>query len=247
VDGGRNERTVAPGVIQVHVPGASVFLLLDRRVTLVDAGLPGSADRILAALAALGRGADEIDQVVITHYHIDHAGGLAALRRRVPARVAVHAAEAPFLRGEVPAPVPLAHPLIARPLRPLRRVLTPPPVHVDTWLHHGDELPVLGGLRVIHTPGHTPGHIALHLPARGLLIGGDALQVRPGRRLVPPHRLFTEDWAEALRSLRRLANVEFETLALSHFPPQRGDARARLHHLAQLHAPARRRRGAAVP
>jgi glyoxylase-like metal-dependent hydrolase (beta-lactamase superfamily II) len=235
-------RSVAPQVFQVRVRLASVFLLLDRRVTIIDTGVAGSAPRILRALRLLGRSADEVDHILITHYHLDHAGGLAGLQRFVPGRTGVHAVEAPHVRGELPLPWPYQDAPAERRLRPLRRIVIPP-ARVDTLLQHGDELPVLGGLRVIHTPGHTPGHIALHLPERGVLIAGDALQVRAAHRIIPPARLVTEDWPEALRSIRRLAGVDFDTLALSHFPPQRHDARERLLRLAD----AVERDGAATP
>jgi glyoxylase-like metal-dependent hydrolase (beta-lactamase superfamily II) len=108
---------------------------------------------------------------------------------------------------------------------------------VDTILQDGDELSILGGLRVIHTAGHTPGHIALYLPERGVVIGGDALQQRAGR-LIPPARAFTADWPQALRSIHRLAALEFDTLALSHFPPLRGRACEEVRRLAsRLAAP----------
>ncbi|MER3421592.1 MAG: MBL fold metallo-hydrolase, partial [Chloroflexota bacterium] len=99
-----------------------------------------------------------------------------------------------------------------------------------TLLRDGDELPVLGGMRVVHLPGHTPGHIALYFSERGLLIAGDALQVRRGQ-LVPPARLASEDWEEAVRSLRRLTGLDIDVLALSHFSPWQGDVRAELERL----------------
>lgn len=222
-------RFVAPQVLQLPVPGSSVFLLLDRRVTIVDAGPVGSAGRVLRALRLLGRAADEVEQIVITHYHPDHVGGLAGLQRHLPARTGVHAVEAPVVRGEAPPPLPIDHPVLRHPARLLGRRLLPP-ARVDTLLRDGDELPVLGGLRVVHLPGHTPGHIALYLPERGLLIAGDALQVRQGQ-LAPPARLASEDWEEAVRSLRRLTGLDFAVLALSHFPPWQGDARAELERL----------------
>jgi len=212
---------ITPRIVQVPLPGSSVFLLLDERVTLIDAGFPGSARRILTALRAAGRSADEVEQILITHYHPDHLGGLAGLLEHVPARVGVHAGEAPVVCGSAPMPAPLRNIWLAARLAPAMRWVRCCPV--DTVLHDGDELPVLGGLRIVHTPGHTPGHIALHLPEHGVLIAGDALQ-RRARALIPPARLVTADWAEALRSIEKLAALDFETLALSHFPPLRGRA-----------------------
>jgi glyoxylase-like metal-dependent hydrolase (beta-lactamase superfamily II) len=127
--------------------------------------------------------------------------------------------EAPSVRGDAPLPAPLPYAGGAARLAPAMRWLRRCPV--DTILQDGDELPVLGGLRIVHTPGHTPGHIALHLPERGVVIGGDALQHRSGR-VFPPSRIVSADWPEALRSVRRLAALEFDTLALSHYPPLRG-------------------------
>jgi glyoxylase-like metal-dependent hydrolase (beta-lactamase superfamily II) len=223
-------RRITPEIVQVPVPVSSVFLLLDRRVTVVDAGLPGSTGRILGALRAAGRDPDDVEHVLITHYHPDHMGGLAGLLKHVPARVGVHAAEAPVVCGDAPMPAPLRSARLAARLAPAMRWVRCVPV--DTVLQDGDELPVLGGLRVVHTPGHTPGHIALHLPERGVLIGGDALQRRP-RGLIPPMRPVSSDWAESLRSVARLAELEFDVLALSHFPPLRGRACEEVRRLAR--------------
>ena len=220
---------IAPQIVQVPVAGSSVFLLLDERVTIVDSGPPGSAQRILHALSRLGRAADEVEQILITHYHPDHLGGLAGLLRHVPARVGVHAAEAPAVCGDEPMPAPLRYAYLAARLAPAMRWLRRCPV--DTVLRDGDELPVLGGLRVVHTPGHTPGHIALYLPERGVLIAGDALQ-RRADGLMPAARLVTADWFESLRSIEKLGALDFDVLALSHFPPLRGRACERVRALA---------------
>jgi arylformamidase len=220
---------IAPQIVQVPVVGSSVFLLLDERVTIVDSGPPGSAPRILHALRRLGRDADEVEQILITHYHPDHLGGLAGLLRHVPARVGVHAAEAPAVCGDEPMPAPLRYARLAARLAPAMRWVRRCPV--DTVLRDGDELPVLGGLRVVHTPGHTPGHIALYLPERGVLMAGDALQ-RRAAGLIPAARLVTADWFESLRSIEKLATLDFDILALSHFPPLCGRACENVRRLA---------------
>ena len=222
-----------PQVYQVPAKGASVFLLSDERITLVDAGMRGSGRQILGAVKEIGRSPEDIAQVVVTHYHYDHIGGLAELLQETPARAAVHLAEAPYVSGDKHLPFPIRHRLVAAILGPLATAsgFRPRPVPVDIILNDGDELPVLGGMRVVHCPGHTPGHIALHFPQRGLLIVGDALQA-PGGRLTRPSAAVTQDMRAAERSIARLAELDCEVLCFSHFRPLRQGAAARLQELA---------------
>src|SRR5712692_6155612 len=90
-------RSILPGVVQVPLRGTSAFLLLDRKITLIDTGLPFSGARLLEAVRMARRSADEIEQIVITHYHPDHIGGLAELQQVLPARTGIHAVEAPVV------------------------------------------------------------------------------------------------------------------------------------------------------
>jgi glyoxylase-like metal-dependent hydrolase (beta-lactamase superfamily II) len=224
---------IVPQVFQAPVKRSSVFILNDEKLTLIDAGMPGSGRRILRAVRRVGRAPDDIDLVIATHYHYDHIGGLAELRRRTPARIAVHRAEAPHVSGRERLPFPIRNRLLSAVLEPLATAFgfRPRPVSVDVTLDDGDELPVLGGMRVVHCPGHTPGHIALHLPERGVLIVGDALQA-PGGHLTRPAAPVTHDMAAAERSIARLAELDFEVLCFSHFRPIRRRARERLRELA---------------
>lgn len=207
--------------------GAKVLLLADRRLTLIDAGGPGSAGRVLGYVVALGRRPDEIERIVLTHAHLDHVGALPELLSASGAELCAHEQEAGRLAGAEPPP-PLPHPLLDRALRPVVRTR---PVRVDRLLRDGDDLPVLGGMRVVHVPGHTRGSIALHLPARRAAIVGDALQVVRGR-LAPPSRFFTEDMAAAQRSIARLAELDVDVLLFSHYRARRGRVRGELMELA---------------
>jgi glyoxylase-like metal-dependent hydrolase (beta-lactamase superfamily II) len=220
---------VAPGVVQVPVLGAQVWLLLDAPLTLVDTGTRGSGGAILRALARLGRRPEELASVVLTHYHPDHAGALPELLAacagdgergagRLP-RVAIHAAEAPYLEAPGLLPNPFQSRLprtLVEPVWPLVRLRRA--CAVDVALRDGDPLPGRSDARVIHLPGHTPGSVAVYLPEPGLVLGGDAFERRRGE-LGPPSRRFTEDWASAWASIRRLGTFEFDTLCFSHFPP----------------------------
>ena len=87
------------------------------------------------------------------------------------------------------------------------------------WTHAGP----LGGATVVHVPGHTPGSIALHFPSERLLICGDTIDHRRNR-LGPPPKPFTEDMDQAIASLRRMAELEFDVLCPGHGTPIVGGA-----------------------
>ena len=96
-------------------------------------------------------------------------------------------------------------------------------------------LPALGGLHVVHTPGHTPGSVCLYSPALRLLFTGDTLQLRQGR-LTGPHHVFSDDLAEARRSVARLAELDAETIVFAHYPPLRTGARGALRECVEVWA-----------
>lgn len=225
-------REVVPGLYQVRTRGSRAYLVVDDRVTIIDTGSPGSGRRILEALRELGRSPEDVDTIVITHYHIDHVGGLPELQRHLPARTAVHAVEAPFIISDDPLPNPFQHPLLARLTEPFLLRQDPGAARVDLILRDGDELPGLGGMRIVHAPGHTAGSISVHFPERGVLLVGDAMQYRFGR-LMLPNRLFTQDMRQAAESIRKLAELDFDTLCFSHFRPILRDADKRVREFAR--------------
>ncbi|MEO6398583.1 MAG: MBL fold metallo-hydrolase [Tepidiformaceae bacterium] len=229
----RNVEQVLPGLFQVPTRGSRAYLLVDGRdITLIDTGSTGSGSRILEAVQEIGRSPDDIKTIVITHCHLDHVGGLPELQEWIPARTGVHLAEAPHVESESPLPNPFMHPLLARICEPYLLRNDPGAARVDVYLNDGDELPVLGGMRVVHAPGHTAGSISLHFPNRGVLLVGDAMQFKFGR-LMLPSRLFTQDMEEATDSVRKLASLDFETLCFSHFRPIVTGADARVREFAR--------------
>jgi glyoxylase-like metal-dependent hydrolase (beta-lactamase superfamily II) len=203
--------------------GTNVYLLLGRTLTLVDTGMPGSEAAILAYIDGLGLDAGDLARMVITHHHLDHVGGIAAMKRRTAALVLAHPDDAGHISGEQ-SPPPASSRLmrfffwLAAPLMP-----TLDPVPVDVTVQDGEHLDLLGGATVIHVPGHTAGSIALHFPADRLLICGDTIDNRRGR-LGPPPKPFTEDMDQALASIRRMAALEFDVLCPGHGAPIVGGA-----------------------
>ena len=228
---------ITEGVFQVRAIGARVTVLVENgKALLVDAGLRGSSGTILQGLESLGLVPEQIGRVVITHAHPDHSGGLSSLVAGREIAVAVHRLEADIISGTAPAPSPLQNGLMGKMTQPVVSRLMGSPVPVDDRLEDGDIIPFGTEVRVVHLPGHTEGSIALHLPYKGTIIVGDALQYKFARRLGPPALGVTQCLKEAMRSVEKLLGLDFDTMCFSHFPPMRTEPREALRRLIQQHA-----------
>ena len=229
--------TIVDGVHQLRVRGARVTVLtVGGETLLVDAGLPRSLSAIAGGLQALGLSVDRVRRVVLTHAHPDHSGGLAELIAGREVAVAAHPLDAEVIAGESPAPSPLQSALLAAMARRFITKLMGDPVPVGERIEDGDILPFPTEARVVHLPGHTPGSIGLHLPEKRTIIVGDALQYKLGWRLYPPAPGVTQRPGEAMRSLEKLLDLDFDTICFSHFPPMRNDPRKALEQLLHRHA-----------
>lgn len=224
---------IVPGVHALEKLGLGrAFIHVERdRLTLIDTGLPNSAERIFAAIGALGHKPGSLRQIVITHYHNDHAGSLADVVDASGADVIAHPLDAPVLRGERPPAPANAPALLQKLLSRNPGARAPRPVAVSREVNDGDEIDLDGGARVVHTPGHTPGSIAIYLPERKLLFAGDAAGYLFGLR--PPVPLFTEDRAAARASIARLAELDFDVALLGHGKPLEKDASRAFRRLAE--------------
>jgi glyoxylase-like metal-dependent hydrolase (beta-lactamase superfamily II) len=202
-------------VAEIQLTRVKAHLVLEDDLTLIDCGYAGSARRLTRAITALGRSPDDLRRIIVTHGHPDHAGSAAELAAR-GATVLIHPADA--------ARLAITWTDLAR--RPSRghlfAAMTPEPPAVQ-HIEDGDVLPLLGGLRVVHTPGHTPGSVCLYGARDRILFVGDNLQRRFGR-LSFASSLYSDDYPQACRSMARLVDLDIDTIVFGHYAPIAGGA-----------------------
>jgi glyoxylase-like metal-dependent hydrolase (beta-lactamase superfamily II) len=214
---------IAPGVHAVRLFGSTAFAIVEDEITLIDAGLRGSSRLLRRYLQRLGRSTKDITRIICTHAHLDHIGGVRELVRP-ELEVYMHPADTERLQITW-------RDLLARPGPAFVGLVTRGPEDARP-VEDGHTFPVLGGLRVIHTPGHTPGSICLYAERDRLLFVGDVLQVIRGK-LSPPSHFFSHDLALARRSLERLCQHEVDTICFAHYPPWKNDAQSSLRALVR--------------
>ncbi len=183
---------------QVSFGFVSAYLLQrGSEVSIVDTG-SGTTEEFETGLSALGSSWSDVANVILTHSHGDHVGGLQAVTQLAPSAAAFAGA------GDLDA--------IAATGFDADRL---------TGLNDGDEV---FGLEVISTPGHTPGHIAVFDAASGLLVAGDAINTS-GDEVTGPNPDFTPDMVTANASVARLLQGRTITTALAgHGQPVEGTA-----------------------
>ena len=182
--------------------------------TLIDAGMPGKADRIIAALAQIGVQPLRVKRIILTHHHWDHVGSLWELKRRTGAEIIAHVLDADYISGKRPRRAPRRLPgRMMYSMMGLVGARNVSNVDVERKVNDGDQI---GEFTVVHTPGHTPGHICL---LRGdSLFSGDLLLATSPAFHETPH-MFTADVPTSHVSIRKVAALEFQAILSSHSPP----------------------------
>jgi glyoxylase-like metal-dependent hydrolase (beta-lactamase superfamily II) len=207
----------------------------DDELVVFDPGMPSDIRRLTGKIKSLGRSPEEVTAIVLTHFHVDHAGSAAALKDASGATVYLHTEDTPYLQGEKSMPSVYKAGVQGRALmvfpRTVEKYSRVPPVDVDVPFKDGDVLPVLGGLKVYHSPGHTPGSSCFLWRDRAVLFTGDAIQ-NLYLFLTLPEAGFSYDVKLAGRSaaavVDALAAEDYRVICTGHGPIVRGSGREKM-------------------
>ena len=179
---------------------------------------------MLRYVESIGRKPEEVSTILITHSHPDHTSGVPGIVKRTHAGVLAHASDTKSRRvDEVSLSYMGVFSGLRLPLPFLERIPT-------TALSDGDVLPLLGGIQVIHTPGHTPGSVCYLVESRGLLFSGDTV-FSDGASVSRSVPFPGYDGLRYRASIEGLAGMEFDTLCGGHGEPLVGGASGRLRDL----------------
>lgn len=220
---------VAPGItaIDTFMGGreryTAAYLVHAREPALIETGPGTSVEPVTRSLDALGVAPDGLAHIILTHIHLDHAGGVGALAGRFPnATVWVHERGARHLADPTK--------LVASATRvygeermsslfgPVEAVAVERLRVLDggSTLRLGDR-----SLLAVDTPGHASHHLALLESSTGVVFTGDALGIHvpnlPVLRPATPPPDF--DFELAVASIERIRDIADSTLLFAHFGP----------------------------
>jgi glyoxylase-like metal-dependent hydrolase (beta-lactamase superfamily II) len=181
--------------VETHTVGPlqeNCYLVIDDSTSaaaLVDPGEEG--DRLVAAIRRVGA---RLEAIWLTHAHLDHVGGIAAVKRVIDAPIYLHPSDEPLYR------------IADRQAAAFGLELEQPPTP-ERELSDGQRL-TLGRLEfsVLHAPGHAPGHVVIH--GHGVAFCGDCIFAGSiGRTDLP-----MSDGRRLAASLERIATLPPETI-----------------------------------
>lgn len=192
---------------------------------LIDTGIPGLGNQICEAIKNESLDPSKLNKIIFTHQDIDHIGSANEIVKKIPNNINTYCyvEEKPYIDGEK-TPIKISN--IENNLANLpdnmktvctmlKRGFDKCKIQIDETLVDGQELPYLGGITVIHTPGHTPGHISLYVKKYKTLIAGDTLCIYEGK-LISQNEKFNSDNAQNIKSAEKLMKYNAKNIICYH-------------------------------
>lgn len=216
---------VTEDVARLRLKGVNAYLDTSDGVTLVDTGTPWDAGTIRGALEQTDLTLRDVDRVLITHYDVDHVGGLHALAPDLDATAYMMEPDRSYLTGDG-KPGLRNHKALFH--RLARLIVKKPGIDIES-VEDGD---AVGAFEAIHTPGHTPGHTVFLDRGRGVCYLGDLVMESDGAFKIP-NRFLNYSTKQVRDSVMELAGeAEFDVGCMGHGDPVGVDAGGKLGILA---------------
>ncbi|ENO77264.1 beta-lactamase [Thauera sp. 27] len=209
-----------PQLAAIHI------IVQDGRAAIVDTGSNASVPRVLGALAALGIAPEAVDWVLLTHIHLDHAGGAGSLMCALPhARLVVHPRGVRHMTD--PSRLWDATCAVYGPERAFALYGRLVPVAAERIVAATDGLELkLGGrcLRIFDTPGHARHHVCIWDDSARAFFTGDTFGLSyreldvDGRAFIMPTTTPTQFEPEAMHaSIDRMLAMQPQAMYLTHY------------------------------
>ena len=203
---------LADDVWWYDLTGTNAYLVDDDALTLVDTGIRFHASELIGGLRDAGFELRDLDRILLTHYDVDHVGGLSAFDG-VELTIYAGTADVPLVTGDAKPPLSNHKGLIQRLGGPL---ISAPDNPVEP-LADGD---TVGSFTVYETPGHTPGHVCYVSEGLSTAFLGDLVR-ETGGRLKPSPWIISYDSEDVEASIRSLVEraPAFGVAAMGHGVP----------------------------
>jgi len=167
----------------------NIYLVFrEEGIILIDAGV--TARPLVEFIEKEGLSYKDIKLIILTHYHMDHTGGLNVIKERVDALIAAHKDEKELI---------------------IKRTGVSPTMLLEDGQSIYD-------LEVIHTPGHTPGHIVLIDKKTKALFAGDIIYEENGQLFEIDHK-YSMDPEMNRKAIKKIINYDFKHVLPSHGKP----------------------------
>ena len=199
----------------------SIYLINEEKKALVDTGPTTSVSTVLEGIAKAGVDPADINYIIATHIHLDHAGGAGELLKHLPqAQVIVHSKGARHLINPERLMKSFASTMGERmvkktgPMTPIDEERIVPVSGSETI-----QLSKNQHLRILHMPGHAPHQICIVESRNNGIFSGDAIgiSVAGGKVLMPATPPPAFDLELSLDSLQKLRELSAELIYFAHF------------------------------
>jgi glyoxylase-like metal-dependent hydrolase (beta-lactamase superfamily II) len=207
-------------IYPIHTHYDTVYIVAGESVILVDAGDPGTFEKVKVGLQTASVKPEEVRLIVLTHGHWDHVGGAKEIKDLTGAPILAHQKDI-----DLPGVFPPAQPpgfttwgkVIIAGMKLMTRSNRVLPFGVDIVAGDDDVSLVDYGIpgKVVYTPGHSPGSISVVLESGEAFVGDLALNMFP-LRFTPGLPIFGDDMQVIKNSWRRLRSMGVKVVYPAH-------------------------------